>query len=322
MMTFNLQAQSTSEKATNITANLSANEKSNLLFKDLPYSTWKQALERKRSNADAWLDYYVWTERDKKLARPQKTAALKNAFLASESYISGSWQFNLMQFLQSNKTDSIAIYSATELAENKAAVLPFLIQYNIITGNSDELNKSTFALNKLKPLSNELYEYHYNTLMSAGRNAVIYAKGLQDLVPLAIIQRQFHVRQDILLKYYNGRLPKTENSYLCLSIGKEIMELYPDAAYTGLLIKLDSTNAFKELESNYNFLFDLTILESELYTAEHTIQLYKNYLPGFILLYRFYRANNDKRAIQLKNIILKIALKAGIEKNILQLIDG
>ena len=321
VITFGVQAQSTSEKVTSKSANLSEIEKSNLLFKDLPYNSWKRAVERNRSNANAWLDYYVWTERDKNMTLTQKKTALGNTFLASEGYISGSWQYNLIQFLQSNKTDSVAIHTATELAENKADILPYLIQYNILKGNIDELSKTTFALNKLKPLSNELYEYHYNTLMSAGKNAVIYARGIQDLVPLAIIQQQFHVRQDIILKYYNGTLPKIENSYLCLSIGKEIMEEYPDAAFTGLLIKLDSTDAFKELENNYNFLFDLKILDSESYTSDYTIQLYKNYLPGFILLYRYYHTNNDKRAIQLKKIIIKIASKAGIEKNIHQLID-
>ncbi len=321
MITLGARAQSTSEKVTNTSANITAVEKSNLLFKNLPSNSWKLAVEKNRSNADAWLDYYLWTERDKKIAVLQKTSALKNAFLASEIYIGGSWQYNLIQFLQSNKTDSIAIYAALELAENKTQVLPYLIQFNIIMQNADGLMKSTSALNNLKPLSNELYEYHYNTLMSAGKNAVIYAKGIQDLVPLAIIQQQFHVREDILLKYYDGTLPKNENSYLCLSIGKEIMEKYPEAAFTGLLVKSDSTNAFKELEKNYNDLFDLKVLENASYTSEHTIQLYKNYLPGFILLYRYYHINNDQRAIQLKNRITKIAVKAGIEKNIHQLID-
>ena len=153
---FSASGQSTSEKA-----NATAVEKSNMRFKNLPSNNWKLVLEKNRSSADAWLAYYVWTERDKKIPRMQKSSALKNTFLASESYISGSWQYNLIQFLQSNKRDSIAIHAATELAENKADVLPYLIQYNIITGNTDELSKSTFALNKLKPLTNELYEYHY-----------------------------------------------------------------------------------------------------------------------------------------------------------------
>jgi hypothetical protein len=42
--------------------------------------------------------------------------------------------------------------------------------------------------------------------MSAAPNATIYAKGLQDLVPLAVLQQVFLVRKDIVLKYNENKL--------------------------------------------------------------------------------------------------------------------
>jgi hypothetical protein len=285
--------------------------------KSLPVTTNLSLVENK-TNPNAWMHYYIATERNKDVSPQLRKQILASTFQTSGQYIAGTWQYSLLQFLQSGKKDAAAIAFAVASGEAEI-VYPYAVQYAIITGNSAELYKYTAVLKDINPLTPAVYQYHYNTLMSAGKNAVIYAKGLYDLVPLAIVQQQYKIRPDIKLRYYDNKIPEEENAYICLSSGKETIKQYPDAAYTGLLIRLNAVNKIQELETNYNA-FDLSNLRegSSLTAAE--AQMYKNYLPSFILLHRFYQKNKNTAADELYGIILKIAEYAGIKDTVKKLL--
>ena len=275
-------------------------------------------LEANKSNPDAWIRYYLNTERNESVSKELRQKILTSTFESSQQYIAGTWQYNLMMFLQSGKKDGAALHRALDVGD-KAIVYPYAVQHAIITGNTSDLNKYTAVLNDIRPLSPVVYQYHYNTLMSAGRNATIYAKGLLDLVPLAIVQQQYKIRPDIKLKYYESTIQQEENAYICLSSGKEILEQYPQAAYTGLLIKVKSANTIKELEKNFGS-FDLTaIKEGAVLTYEET-EMHKNYLPSFILLHRYYKKKKISKADDLFNLIISIAEKAGIKDTVNKLL--
>jgi hypothetical protein len=157
--------------------------------------------------------------------------------------------------------------------------------------------------------------------MSADSNATIYGRGLNDIVPMAILQQVYNVRKDIHLRYYTGYTKETGHTYLCLSLGRESLSQYPQAAYTGLLVKLAGDPGIDELKKHTEYDFDLHELETEVHPATDIDQLYKNYLPGFILLYKNYRQSGNRRAEKIKEYINKIAGNAGIEEVIMDLLD-
>jgi len=244
------------------------------------------------ANAAAWLDYYKWLTNTKELATTEKQQALLQTLQSSRQYISGSWQFSLMGFIQSGKRNKNLLDAAISQSDNKAMVYPYAIQFAIIAQNQALLNEYAKALNEVSPLSPALYEYHYNALMSAGNNGIIYAKGISDLAPMAVLQQVYGIRKDIRFRYYEQPITDTANAYICLSAGKDIIQHYPAAGYIGLLVKVSGNQTAVELQQTAAS-FKLVQLKAAQALEEDEKLIYKNYLPSFILLYRYYKANND-----------------------------
>lgn len=275
-------------------------------------TNWEMELNEHPQNANAWLNHYIWTERNKLMAVEIKKTKLANTITEAKQYILNTSQYYLMLFLQSGKKDTASIIHALSLTQDKLWLYPYAIQSAIITKNTEVLLFYCKLLNDAKPLEKSLYEYHYNVLMSAVTNATVYAQGLNDLVPLAILQQVYSVRKDIALAYYDGKV-KTD-AYLCLSLGTEIISQYNNAAYTGLLIKTNNAG-IEELKNNVEK-FDLMYLGETDFFVDEAIQLYKNYLPSFILLYKQYKATSNKKADEIRSLIEKIAAKTNMQAEV------
>lgn len=265
-----------------------------------------QQLMNNLSDADAWLDYYKWVGNNKEMKAAEKQQALSQTIISSKQYIASSWQYNLMNFIQSGKKNKILLDAVLASTDNKAMLYPYAIQYAIISHNEQLLNEYAGTLNEVAPLSPALYEYHYNALNSAGTNATIYAKGLTDLAPMAILQQVYGIRKDVKFRYYEQKITDTANAYICLSAGKDIIKDYPAAVYSGLLVKVTG-NALDKNLIQQPVDFKLTQLNSLQTLNEEEKNIYKNYLPSFILLYRSQKMNNDAAADHWK----QLAQKAG-----------
>ena len=282
-------------------------------------NTWKTHVETNPKDANAWVNYYTWTERSKGLTAAQKQFELKSIYNQSQENIAGSWQEKLIQFLQADKRDSASLFAALRLSYSNPALYPYAVQYAIIANDDDLTRLYSKAASDAVPLSAALYEYHYNTLMSAAPNGVIYARGLNDLVPLAIMQNVYGIRKDIELKYYEGKAPEAD-AYLCISLGKEVLEQYPQAAYTGLLVKVNTDSAGAENAIHLTKNFSLKILKSISTLNEEEKLIYRNYLPSFLILYKDYKAKNDPHAKEWKEITEKLAGLTGTVEAVNQLL--
>ncbi len=256
------------------------------------------------------LNNYISTEINKSLSVNERAASLTSIYNAAAQKIAGTWQLHLLQFLQSNKRDPNAIEMALATGD-KRIVLPYAIQFTIIHNDRSGLSQYTAALDSLVPIERNAFVYHYNTLMSANTNATIYAKGLLDLVPLAVLQQQHHIRKDIRLKYYEGNIQETENAYLCLSIGKDILLQYPEASFTGLLIKIHADNTISELEKHIFSDFDLSNFTSQQLSFSNEVPN-KNYLPAFILLYKYYK-QQQKDTVRIEKMMERITTFYGLK---------
>ncbi|RYY71452.1 MAG: hypothetical protein EOO13_03075 [Chitinophagaceae bacterium] len=262
------------------------------------------------SNAVAWLDYYKWVLSNKELSGAEKTSQKLQAIQSAKPYIGNSWQYSIMNFIESNKRDKTFLDAAISQASDKAAVYPYAIHYAIIANNENLLKGYAMALNELAPLSPAMYEYHYNALMSAPLHARIYAKGLTDLAPMAILQKVHGIRPDIQLKYYEQTITDTANAFICLSAGREIIEAYPNAGYSGLLIGVSKSESSGLLKQRATFFkLDQLKMINQLEDSEKSI--YRNYLPSFLLLYKAARANNESGAVEWKDMLLKIGKLTG-----------
>ena len=282
---------------------------------------WKLEKERDPGNANAWLNYYLWTDRNKELTGGQKKQELAQAVRDARTYIDGSVHYLLMLYLQSGKKDSASLYKAIKQKSNAYLIYPYLVQYAIITQNEKALRQYADELNGTDPLWPGLYEYHYNVLMSADSNATIYAQGLNDLVPMAIVQQVHQVRKDIRLRFYDGDITEQKNPvYLCLSLGKDVLAKYQNSFCTGLLVKISAKQDPDELKKHVER-FSMDFLKDDQSWANELALLYRNYLPGFLFLYKYYKAVNNSKAGELKALIDKIAARSGTTDEVNKLLE-
>lgn len=282
-------------------------------------SNWEMQVKQNPWNESNWLNYYLWTERKNDIEAKDKEKLLSQIIDDGKQYIAEKPQYQLLLFLKSGKKDTVSISKAIQMAGYELWLMPFAIQHFIIVNNKTLLQEYCLNLEHKQPLKSGLYQYYFNTLMSADTNAIIYARGLNDIVPMAILQQVYNIRKDISLKYYNGTIKDEKNTYLGLSLGKKIITQYPGAACTGLLVKITDEPTLEELKKHVED-FKLSELKS-INTDEDLAELYKNYLPAFIMLYKYYKPLNMNKAGEIRNNILIIASATGMEKEVSQLLD-
>lgn len=282
--------------------------------------SWKARKDMEPANATAWFNYYLWTARDKQLQAGNKEKQLAEIVNEAEKNIINKPQYDLMLYLQSGKKDSASMHRLMAVGTDKFITYPYIIQFLSETKNDPALKDYCTEWEKISPLRRDLYQYHYNTLMSAGTNAVIYAKGVNDLVPMTILQQVYGVRKDIQLETYDEHLKNEENAYLCISLGKDVLAKYPQATYTGLLVKISGDYSGNELKGHFENDLDLSIIKNNDPVSTEAVQLYKNYLPSFILLYNYYKKTGNAAAAGIKSLIEQIAGNAGVLEEINKLI--
>jgi hypothetical protein len=268
--------------------------------------SWHRKTKEEPGYAPGWFNYYLWTERDKGIDSIKKSSLLTGIVSDAGKHIRQSSEYSLMLYLKSGRKDSVSLFKALDLATDKFEVYPYIVQYGIIRQNTSILATYTQLLEKERPLSSILYTYHYNALMSADSNTTIYGRGLHDIVPMGILQNVHNIRKDINLQYYTGKVKNPSQSYLCLSLGEDVLSQYPNAAYTGLLVKMTDPG-IDELKKHYEKDMDLSFLEAGGNWSHYESRLFRNYLPSFILLYRHYRDNNNSGSERLLSYINKIA---------------
>jgi hypothetical protein len=260
-------------------------------------------ISKEPRNADAWLNLYKGITK-MAMNKSNRRQLMLETTEAAHNYIHGSWQLSLIQFLQSGRRDSVSIHQALSTGQARKQLYPYAIQWALIAENKNLLKEYIRSLYQLEPLSALQYEYHYNAMMSAEKNATIYAKGITDLVPMLMLQQQLNIRPDLQFKFYDEQT-KVVEGYLCLSLGKDIIGKYPTASYTGLLVKVEPGQ--NELVKNLEQHFDWRQLESVIHLTDTDQQLYQNYLPPLIVLYKQYLAAGNNRAVIWKQRIDKIA---------------
>ncbi len=281
---------------------------------------FKSQVQINPNNADNWYNYFISIEQSKDLSLAERRQLQLDIFKSSAKFIKSSWQYSLFTFIESGKRDSSSLFSAINLTNDKSALYPYVVQYAIIKNDKELLKLYTAELNRSKPLSTGIFEYHYNTLMSAGKDAVIYAKGLNDIAPLAILQNVYNIRPDIKLKYFEGNIPDSVNAYLCLSLGKEIISDFPNGVYAGLLVKLNTPEHSEELDIQKNFKF--SILKDLGNLSDEEKLIYRNYLPSFIILYKKLSKESSNSAGEWKTMIEKLALVTGMKESVDKLLNN
>lgn len=283
---------------------------------------WAQETQENPQNANAWLNYALWTQRSPGLDAVQKLAKLKQIGSEARPYIASTVAMNIIRFLESDKTDSAAIENAIKFPGSfRDAAYPFAIQSAIIRQNQNDLLLYCQAFyNREINMLNPLYRYHANVLQSAPDSAIIAAMGENDLVPLAMVQQTLRIRTDVRLVYYTPAVAvQYKNVYLCLSLGETVLQQYKDASFRGLLLNISGSNQTGNAGNIMPAGVDLDYLHNGSFNGP-VAQLNNNYLPSLLLAYRYCKKNGLQEAERYKQLIIKIAREGGKENTILPLL--
>lgn len=285
-------------------------------------NSWAFETRENPQNANAWLNYALWTQRNTRLSATQKLARLKEIGNAATQNIPATAEMDIIRFLESGKTDSAAIASAMSKNIDRGLVYPLAIQNAIIRQDRKSLTLYCNAYQGWSAVNTQsaFYRYHANVLRSAPDSAIIAAMGENDLVPMAILQQVLNMRPDVRLVYYSPTvIEQYKNVYLCLSLGETVLQQYKDASFCGLLLNISG----KKVEGNPGNILpagiDLDYLQTGNFDLQ-TAQLNNNYLPALLLAYRYHKKNGSAEAERYKQLIIKIAREGGKENTILPLL--
>ena len=95
-------------------------------------ANWKAEAEQNPADASAWLNYYLWTSREKNLFPVEKESRLAEIFSQAEKQGRQSAEYFLLKYLQSGKKDSGSLNKAFDLSNDKTTLCQYKIQHAII----------------------------------------------------------------------------------------------------------------------------------------------------------------------------------------------
>jgi hypothetical protein len=288
---------------------------------------WEDAIASNKSDAAAWFNYYLLTSRSNAIQPDLIQKKCGEIIDKAKFSISGKYQYSLMRYIHSlnemntgnPQPDSAALWSAFELAQDKKEIYPYLIQFAIIRQHKNLLQTYCREYKDLFKMSSSLIAYHSNVLRSANTNAHVYAGGLNDLIPMAIVQEVYAIRPDVQLHYYPKRgtalLP---NSFLCLSLGSDILNRYPSGRLQGLLIKVEGDTKMSQLQNILFDKIDWSFINVRPDEGSLETVLAKHYLPSLLLLHQYLLKSKDEHQIQTRIWLDAIGNYTGEAKKVQQ----
>ncbi len=167
---------------------------------------WKQVLDKDKSNAAAWYNYYRVSRNlsrinpDEKRSKGAIDTALTEIVNEMEKHVSKSYEFNLCKWLIGGNSleNKKYLLKAIELGEGKAEHLPDAV---ILYEQERNLVKKAAFLQKwldLGAYSPGLMYYNYNVLISLEPNAILISNGDNDTYPIWLLQQR-GIRKDVTL---------------------------------------------------------------------------------------------------------------------------
>jgi formylglycine-generating enzyme required for sulfatase activity len=168
---------------------------------------------------------------------------------------------------------------------------------------------------------NDLY-WAYNTLVSAGSNATIFANNEKEVALLEKVNQDQNINKNLVVKSIDKLtnadfdLNSLENNYVLVNVNAEIRERIKQKSYlTGLTFKVSnkSFDNLAVLKNNVEQKFLLDYLKINFENEEKTGMVSKSvYLVPFSMLYRLYKnQNNQEKSLQMRTFLTNITNETG-----------
>lgn len=277
---------------------------------------WQQVLDKDKSNAAAWYNYY-WVSRNLSRLDPTDTrsqgakdSSLKDLVNDMEKFVPKSYEFNLCKWMTGGNSLEYKKYllKAIDLGEDKTEYLPDAV---ILYEQERNLVKKAAFLQKwldLGAYSPGLMYYNYNVLIGLEPNAILISNGDNDTYPIWLLQQR-GIRKDVTLLNSSLLYLDDYRNKMFAELGLKSFEPFRKPfpitmeEYQAGEKKM-KTEMLEILSQNkYKSPVYVAVTCGDLYTKENENNFY---LTG--LTYQFSKTNIDNIALLRKNFELNYAL--------------
>jgi hypothetical protein len=178
---------------------------------------WKKEIDKNRSNADAWLNYYranryiqISAGEDGNFGK-DRFARLSGIVQEMQAAIPNTFEANFVQWINGGadwNTLFPYLQKAYDINPNRTDTYADFVSYYETTGDFDKRDffaKKWYASGEVSP---GLLNYNYNVLMSLKPNALLITVGDNDTYPVWVLQAALGIRKDVkVINIYLSSLP-------------------------------------------------------------------------------------------------------------------
>ncbi len=206
---------------------------------------WKEILDREPGNADAWLNFYTANRMARLVGFKEWNGSKKAYFMELDSIVEkmkraipGTFEYYyILGYNNGNwdEDDVGAIKKAYEIDPSRPETYDDLIGFHEVAGDKTQMEAMCRKMFESNEISEGVYNWNYNVLMSLDKNAVVITNGDNDTYPVWVLQMAKNIRPDVRL----------------LNISLLTMEKYRDKVFKELDLKpfrLDTSKLLKETD--------------------------------------------------------------------------
>ncbi|MEP7218783.1 MAG: hypothetical protein ABI876_07690, partial [Bacteroidota bacterium] len=182
---------------------------------------WGAEVEKNRSNADAWLNYYRAARyvgfsdtSDWKVKREKMDRLIGDMGKA----IPNTFEYHFVRWWDGgNDAERFPdLQKAYELRPDYSLLSDGFVTYSEMNGDEETMRFFCKKWYETKDISPALLSYNYNVLMSLEKNAILFTAGDNDTYPIWILQYALGIRPDVTMMNaslewapeYRGRMMK------------------------------------------------------------------------------------------------------------------
>lgn len=166
---------------------------------------WKDKLEEKQDDANAWMNYYLASRIVNILTENQTPHDLQKIYEGLREHAKGSYEYHYLTYLHGWRDTSLFphLAKAYELDSDRTEVLSHMIAYYAIKADEDKMAFYSERWLKSGEISTGILNWNYNALIGLEEDAILLTNGDNDTYPAWMLQQVEGVRTDVKVINFN-----------------------------------------------------------------------------------------------------------------------
>jgi len=166
---------------------------------------WYNEIEKNRSDADAWFNYYQATRYAIRFGIPiSSSSAIQQPEIIIRKMsdaVSESFEYHLLrETLLKNKGEKIqTVEKAYRMKPSDPRSYYSLISLYERTRQMNKMKAICRKLHESRDYPSSLFDYNYNVLISVETNGILFTNGDNDTYPVELLQQVNDIREDVVL---------------------------------------------------------------------------------------------------------------------------